>query len=161
MKMVNQKFPQVSGSNLLRENVSLPGDLSAAYNLLLIAFYQPQQDDINTWLPYAKKLESDRPDFTYFELPVIRSLNPLARWFINEGMRAGIGDREALARTVTLYLDKNEFRNTLGIVNENTIHILLVHRTGEILWQTTGRYSEEKHDALIEQMNTKYLIEER
>jgi len=159
--MVKQKIPQVSGSNLLREKLILPDDLSAEYNLLLIAFYQPQQDDIDTWLPFAESLETERTDFTYFELPVIRSLNVLARWFINEGMRAGIGDPKALSRTVTLYLDKTEFRQQLGIENENTILSLLVNQTGEILWRTTGRYSVEKSSSLLEQMKSKYLIEER
>lgn len=158
---MSKQFPEVSGSNLLRESVAFPQDFKAEYNLVLIAFYQPQQYDINTWLSFAAKLESEQPGFTYYELPVIRSMNPLSRWFINEGMRAGIGDPDALARTVTLYLDKREFRRRLGIESENAIQVLLVDRSGKILWRTSGRFNEHKAAALFEQMKDRQSLEGR
>ena len=41
------KFPQVSGSNLLRERLSLPQDFKGQFNLLFVPFQQWQQMEVD------------------------------------------------------------------------------------------------------------------
>jgi hypothetical protein len=43
-------------------------------------------------------------------LPTIRALNAFSKFFINEGMRAGIPNPKSRERTITLYLEKDDFR---------------------------------------------------
>jgi hypothetical protein len=74
----------------------------------------------------------------------------LSRTFLNEGMRAGIPDQTARERTITLYLDKETFKSALGIPNEDEIYLFLTNRDGEILWQTTGAYTIEKANDLLQ-----------
>jgi len=95
------QFPTVSGSNLQRSKFTLPQDLQGELNLVLIAFQQWQQTQVDTWIPFARQLEKDHPALRYYELPTIQRLNTLARTFINEGMRAGIPDLVARERTIT------------------------------------------------------------
>lgn len=141
-------FPTVSGSNLLRQETRLPADLTADYNVILIAFQQWQQSVIDTWLPFVTELEQERADVRAYELPVIQRLNLLARTFINEGMRAGIPDRKARERTITLYLDKEAFRRALDMPDEQDIYALLLDRQGKVLWRTRGSFTLEKGQAL-------------
>jgi hypothetical protein len=84
----------------------------------------------------------------YYELPVIQRLNVLARTFINEGMRSGIPDRLARARTITLYLDKVAFRRALELPHEDDIYVLLVDRQGQVLWRSGGAFTPEKGEGL-------------
>ena len=84
----------------------------------------------------------------YYELPTIQRLNALARTFINEGMRAGIPDPVARERTITLYLDKNAFRQALQLPDEDDIYVLLLDRQGQVLWRTEGAFTPEKGDSL-------------
>lgn len=144
------QMPAVSGSNLQRRKLNLPEDLEGEHNLVLIAFQQWQQSQVDTWLPFARKMEESYPAMRYYELPTIQRLNPLARTFINEGMRAGIPDPVARERTITLYVDKVAFREALDLPGEEKIYILLLDRQGRVLWRAEGTYAEEKGESLLE-----------
>lgn len=142
------QFPAVTGSNLQRRKVSLPDGFEGDLNLVLIAFQQWQQTQVDTWIPFAKQLEEAYSGVRYYELPTIQRLNILARTFINEGMRAGIPDPLARERTITLYVDKTAFRQALQLPREDDIYVLLVDRLGQVLWQTEGVFSQEKGESL-------------
>ncbi len=79
----------------------------------------------------------------YYELPTIQSRNTLYKMFINEGMRAGIPNPKTRERTITLYLDKSDFRSALGMLDEEHIYILIVDRHGNEFFRTRGPYSRE------------------
>ena len=136
-------FPVLKASNLQKKVLSLPGDFAGERNLLLIAFKRKQQENVDTWLREMKRFKSST-GFHYYELPTISRLNPVARWFINRGMRSGIPDPEARARTITLYLDKEEFKNALRLPDENRIYAILVDRTGQVHWRAEGDFDEAK-----------------
>ncbi len=142
------QFPTVSGSNLQRARLTLPQDLQGELNLVLIAFQQWQQAQVDTWVPFARQLEEAYPAVRYYELPTIQRLNTLARTFINEGMRAGIPDLVARERTITLYLDKKAFREALQLPGEDDIHVLLLDRQGRVLWRAEGAFTPDKGESL-------------
>jgi hypothetical protein len=142
------QFPSVTGSNLQRRKLDLPEGFEGELNLVLIAFQQWHQSQVDTWIPLARQLEEAHPALRYYDLPTIQRLNALARTFINEGMRAGIPDRVARERTITLYLDKAAFREALQLPGEDDIYVLLLDRQGQVLWQTEGNFAPEKGDSL-------------
>ena len=144
------RLPAVSGSNLQRQRLNLPEDLEGEVNLVLIAFQQWQQRQVDTWLPFARRLEETYPALRYYELPTIQRLNVLARTFINEGMRAGIPDPVARERTITLYVDKGAFREALGLAGEENIYVRLLDRQGRVLWRAEGTFAPEKGESLAE-----------
>lgn len=148
-------FPIVNGSNLRREKITLPQDFDGDYNLIFVAFQQWQQDEVNSWIPLAESLEDQFPGLVYYELPTIRSLSALSRFFINEGMRAGIPSQKSRERTITLYLDKDEFRSALSMQDESHVYILLLDNQGEELWRGRGSYSLDKQ---VELMDVLYRI---
>ncbi|MFC2015386.1 hypothetical protein ACFLUM_00440 [Chloroflexota bacterium] len=142
------QFPSVTGLNLQRHKLSLPQDLEGELNLVLIAFQQWQQTQVDTWIPFARQLEESHSGVRYYELPTIQRLNVLARTFINEGMRAGIPDPVSRERTITLYVDKATFREALQLPGEDDIHVLLLGRQGRVLWRAEGVFTPEKGDSL-------------
>ncbi len=143
------RFPSVSGANLSRKTVSLPGGLEGELNLLIIAFQRWQQGLIESWMPLLEQLERTIPGMRYYELPIIQRLDPISRTFINEGMRAGIPDSHARERTITLYVDKSHFRSALGLPDEDTIYTVLVDREGQVLWRAEGALTGQKADSLL------------
>ena len=138
------KFPVVRASNLQRNKLTLPFDFKGDLNIVLIPFYQWHQSLVDTWIPFVRQIEKDFAGVYYYELPTIRKMNPIARTFINEGMRAGIPDPISRERTITLYLDKRSFRYALNLQAEDDIYILLIDRQGNVCWRTEGAYSLEK-----------------
>ncbi len=140
-------FPKLTASNLEKQALKLPEDFAGERNLLLIAFQREQQKNVDTWLQEMKRFDW-APDFRYYELPTIDKLNPVARWFINSGMRRGIPDRDARARTITLYLDKSSFRKVLNLPDEKQIYAVLIDRSGHVLWRAAGDFDEAKAASL-------------
>lgn len=140
-------FPRLSASNLEGETLRLPEGFAGDRNLLLIAFQRDQQKNVDTWLHEMKRFQSS-PSFQYYELPTIDRLNPVARWFINNGMRRGIPDHNARARTITLFLDKPSFRKALSIPDEKRISAILIDRSGQVLWRAEGDFDEAKAASL-------------
>lgn len=148
------KFPVTWAKNLSGASVELPSQFAGQMNLLFIAFHQWQQNSINTWLPLAEQLEEIVPGLHYYELPVIRQMNSFAQAFINAGMRAGIPSQDSRNRTITLYLDKESFKQSLGITSEDSIQVLLVDRSGNVLWSVKGDFYLDKGEALIDALKT-------
>jgi len=146
------RFPQIAGANLARKRLTLPQDFEGQANILLIAFQQWQQGEVNTWVPTVQKLEAAYPGVRYYELPTIRPLNRLVQAFINGGMRAGIPDRLARERTITLYLDKDAFRRALELGDEDHIHVLLLDGEGQVRWRARGLLSADTARALEDQL---------
>jgi len=146
-------FPTVNGSNLQRAKLTLPQDFEGKYNLLFIAFQQWQQDEVNTWIPLAESCEAQYPGLVYYELPTIRSLNALSKFFINEGMRAGIPNSKSRSRTITLYLEKDDFRTALGLEDEEHIFALLIDHQGNELWRARGLLSQSSEASLLEALS--------
>jgi hypothetical protein len=141
-------FPVVSGFNLNRQEMVFPHDFKGELNLVIVAFQQSQQAMVNTWIPSAQELEAKIPGFIYYELPTIYEMPSFSRTFINEGMRAGIPNRTARERTVTLYIDKEKFKSALDISSEDEILIFLVDRDGRIYWRNSGAFTETKASEL-------------
>lgn len=144
-------FPQLTTSNLKRHKVRLPEDFQGEINLLLLAFLQWQQADVDTWIPLAQKIERARPGFAYYELPVLSPMGIIRRTFINEGMRAGIPNDLARERTLTLYVDQGDFLRALGLpLRLEQIYAVLLGRNDEVLWWTDGRLTPEKERKIEE-----------
>ncbi|HYO89881.1 MAG TPA: hypothetical protein VER79_14635 [Candidatus Limnocylindrales bacterium] len=141
-------FPSISGSNLERRQFNLPGDFEGEINLVIIPFQMGHQNWIDVWVPPLKGLLARYPGVPLYETPVLSGFDPVRRWFIDGGMRAGIPDRATRAATITLYTDKRAFRQALAIPNEETIHLLLVDRQGRVHARVEGRYTADKLAAL-------------
>jgi hypothetical protein len=142
------RFPSVESQDLDKHPVKLPHDFAGERNLVVIAFQRQQQKDVDTWLDTRKRFETIDPALRTYELPTLARLNPLARWFIDNGMRGGIPSHEQRARTITLYLDKEPFRAALGLGDEGSIYVLLLDREGNILWRSQGDFDESKAQSL-------------
>ncbi len=63
-------------------------------------------------------------------------------------MRSGIQDRNSRERTITLYLNKRDFKKDLHIPHENTIYLFLIDRKGHIYWNEKGIFTQKKADKL-------------
>lgn len=142
-------FPVVSGNNLLREEYLIPQDLKGELNLLFVPFLQEQQPIINAWVPFAQEVERMHPNIAYYEFPTIYQMPAVSRVFLNEGMRAGIPDPVSRERTITLYIDLDQFMQATGIQGKQDMHVLLINKKGDILWRTINRIDESKKAELL------------
>ena len=141
-------FPPLKAENLNGVMVDMPSGFEGDVNLVLIAFLQKQQADVDTWLKPLAAIANAHPKLRYYELPTIKGMNRMVRWFINNGMRGGIPDQDQRARTITLYIDKEPFKKSLGLGDENQIYAVLIDKSAKVLWKEEGLYSEAKGKSL-------------
>ena len=148
-----KRFPEYTAKDLNGKMVTVPGNGSSTHALVLVAFKRKQQRVIDGWLAEAKPLMKGSPDLDFLELPVIRKMNPVTRWFLFRGMRSGIRGEYTRERVVTLHLDKEKFRRDLEIPDESAVHVFLVRRADRaILWRAKGEVTSASMAALKEQL---------
>lgn len=133
-------FPSVKGENLNKRAFDVPGTLDARYNILMVAFLQEQQADVDTWIPTMKELTHRHADLEYYEVPTISAtavMGTVSLW-LDDAMRSGIPDLGARERTITLYTDTQKFRDSAGIQGRDRIWVGVVDREGRVYWSTRG-----------------------
>ncbi|MBE0525337.1 MAG: hypothetical protein IH631_00220 [Candidatus Thorarchaeota archaeon] len=144
------KFPQILAENLNKEEVEVPNGLQGSPKLLIVPFQRWHQGLVDSWVPFLESVIKDHPNFDFYELPTIRRMNFVYRRFLDGGMRAGIPSLQTRRRTITLYIDKEPFKEALEIPNEDSIHLFLVDSEGNIMWRDEGGVTEDKAQALLD-----------
>jgi len=111
-------------------------------NLVFVPFLQWQQSEVDSWVPWIQEMEAKHQGFRYYELPTIENRNWLYQTFINEGMRAGIPNPLTRERTITLYLNKTEFQQSLDMPDEEHIYVLLLDSNDMVIQRARGTFSD-------------------
>lgn len=147
------QFPRVDGSSLEGERLGLPSGFKGALNVVIVAFKREQQADVDSWTPFLKSVGALRPDLRVYELPTLGRGYRMMRPFIDGGMRRGIPDVAVRAATITLYIDKAPFRESLRLRDEDRIYLLLVDQQGRVFWRTEGRFDERGGAAMVRRID--------
>ena len=143
------RFPALTTYNLDKVKVNLPADFECKVNLLLISFEAEQSKDIDTWMTTAQALQHINFQFCYYKMPVSNQENIIYRWWDMSSLRSIETDPIAWHWIFPLFTNKDVFRRALNIPNEHEIVLVLVDKTGQVLWKTPGRMTDEKKFSLI------------
>ncbi|WP_286234137.1 hypothetical protein [Thalassotalea sediminis] len=128
-ELTNQRFPSVIGTNLLKETVSLPEDLTHKPVVLLLGYKQDSQFDIDRWLI---GLEMTETNIQALEIPTIQGLFPrMFKTQINEGMRRGI-PKDLWAGVITVYKQGDKLQQFTGNEKPNNARVILLDEQGVI-----------------------------
>lgn len=148
-----RKFPTVKGVSLAGTELALPGDLQGQTNLLAVAFDRNHQKEVDTWLPLFRELEERAPGLASYEIPTISGGWKPLRWFIDGGMKAAIPDPRTRRHTVTVYGDVGRVTDGLGLPDRDRIAVVLIDRSGEVLWMARGPLEGEPPPGLLEALS--------
>lgn len=142
------RFPALVTKDLNGDVQRIPDGLPGELKLFLVAYRQRQQLDIDPWLTLGLRLEGVHAGFRVYELPTLARSWGLVSGWVDDGMRGGIRDPEARARTLTLYIDKEPFNAALELPTEDQVYALLVDASGGVVWQAAGRPDDASSAAL-------------
>ena len=146
---MSEVFPSVSGKNLNKEKLTIPDDYHEKNLLVIVAFQQWQQKLVDDTIAI---FEANNLGNTHsiLEVPVIQRSTKFRQVRLDTLMRIAIRDRRVRQRTVTVYIDKQKFRDKLSILNDNSIHWFLVgHVSKKILLRGTDTVSSEEITQII------------
>ena len=136
------RFSTITTKDLNGDIKTLPTDFTGDLNLVFVAYEQWHQREVDSWIPHVKRMEEKMSNFEHYELPVVGEMGMLGRMQLDFWMRTGIPDYDTRSRTLTLYVDREEFRAPLGIPNEEHIALLLIDGEGNVVWRDEGEFSE-------------------
>ena len=139
------RLPQLSTRDLNGVRRTLP---NGRLNVLLIAYQRWQQLEADTWVPVLDELERGHDSVSYFELPVVGKMSAARQRSLDHFMRSGIPRREMRARTLTFHVDAIDFREPLGLPDEDHIAVVLVDIDGFVLWRGFGPRSASAERSL-------------
>jgi len=131
-------FPTICGKNLNKQKKSIPDDYTDKNLVVITAFQRWHQELVDNMISNLEQLNVDDTHYI-IEVPVVSQLSLLRRMRLDAIMRVGIRDYTIRERTVTVYTDKEEFKQKLGIKNEEEIHWFIVNTpTKSILARGSG-----------------------
>ncbi|MFQ3316860.1 MAG: hypothetical protein ACI8T6_000276 [Candidatus Poseidoniaceae archaeon] len=137
-------FPTINGKNLNKKRTAIPDDFSDKNIIAIIAFQRWHQDLVDESIECLEKLNMNETHHV-IEVPVLQQFSKLRQMRLDGVMRAAIVDYRIRQRTITAYLDKQVFRNSLNIPSEDTTYWFLIdHVTKNILLRGTGVITSEE-----------------
>jgi hypothetical protein len=145
-----KQFPIMTGIDLLGDDRAVPDSFQGTYNIVTVAFQREQQEQVNTWIEYATPLIKDNDTIRYYELPIIYEMSAMKRFWVNNGMRAGIPDADARERTITVYTERDTLINKMNW-DKDKITTYILDNNGNILWRKDGVF-DEKYKQEIEKI---------
>jgi hypothetical protein len=143
------QFPALKGTNLQGLEIDLPAGLQGKQRLVAVAFLREQQEDVDTWVAHLDELRKLHPEMTFYEVPMVYKGSVFFRFWLNNGMRAGIPDEQKRRSTITVYTDVVSFLKDVGAQSNREIQVFLLDEAGAIVGRTTGVYTQEKATALF------------
>lgn len=133
-------FPDIDGRSLAGAELAIPSGLAGRTNILLLAFQQRHQRDIDAWIdalgergidtspPHDAKGRptGERVPVVLYEIPLLGAKWQPFRGFIDGGMASGIGIPAVLARTVTAYGQIGPVERSLHLPSRGQVYAVVV-----------------------------------
>ena len=138
------EFPAIEGNNLNKQKKVVPDDFVDKNLIVIVAFQQWHQPLVDESILL---LENNGLGETHniIEVPTIQKTSKLAEIYLDGVMRAGIRDDRIRNRTITAYIDKEQFKEDLEIPDEDTIYWFLVKKnTNYIIDKGYGIITEKE-----------------
>jgi hypothetical protein len=135
---VGEVFPSVRGNSLSGKPYRLPEDVAGRPTVLLVAYVQDAQFDVDRWL---LGLLQARLNAQIYEVPTVEGFVPtVLSDVIDDGMRSGIPD-EDWGAVVTVYEDGDRIVAFTGNEQPRNCRAILLDADGKVVWFHDEGYS--------------------
>ena len=145
---IGKRFPEVTAESLAKTRESIPDSAKGKVALIVVAFLQQSQPQLDSWLgPFAERF-GGKEGFTFYEVPMISSGYKFMRLIIDSGMRGGI-PKEKHKNVVTMYGDVEKYMKELNL-EARFGYAFLLDKEGIIRWQGQGFATADSLKQLFE-----------
>ena len=136
------KFPKVSGRDAEGNRVHLPVDFEGDPTLVLITFRWQQRSLARSWREFATELEERYDRFEFCELHVTGRGSGMTPPVLSGGMRPDPAPGSMDEHSILLFVDRDHFRRSLGLLGETSVYALLID-DGYVVRQAAGMVTED------------------
>jgi hypothetical protein len=129
-----RRLPAVEAFDLAGEARRFPSGLPTEMTLVIAAFDRAQQSIADRLFDQIAKAGAPQQGIATIETPVIQDPGRVARFFIDNGMKAGIPDAAKRKVVVTLYVQSlDAWLTETGLGTKSSVHLMAITRSGRIV----------------------------
>jgi len=106
---------------------------------------------VEAWVGRFRKDFGDKPEVTFYEVPMIGGMARLGKWFIDSGMRKGTPKKDQ-ENVITVYGGTDPWKHRLGFQSPNAAYLLLLDQHGMVRWRHSGEFDPKAYDEMSVQV---------
>ena len=146
-----QPMPALEGEFLTGRQATLPDAASGRVALLALGFTYNSRFAVEGWIGRFRKDFGEKPQVTFYEIPMIGGMARLGKWFIDSGMRRGTPKTDH-EHVITVYGGADPWKQRLGYQSPDAAYLILLDQHGMVRWRHNGKFDEEAYKALSKQI---------
>jgi hypothetical protein len=139
-----EPMPVLKGEFLTGRPAVLPDVASGRVALLALGFTYDSRFAVEAWVGRFRKDFGDKPEVTFYEVPMIGGMARLGKWFIDSGMRKGTPKKDH-ENVITVYGGTDSWKQRLGFQSPDAAYLLLVDQRGVVRWRHQGEFDEKAY----------------
>lgn len=159
-QVIGRSFPQMTAETADDKMVTLPADVGGKYTLVGLAYSKKSEDELNSWFQpvfekFVQKSKGLMAGFTYdvnvYFIPMFTGVNAAATGTAKKKAAKSI-DPQLLPYILFYKGDLKPYKEALDFEKRDIPYFFVLDPTGKIVFATSGKYTEEKMDAVEEQI---------
>ena len=141
-------FPDHTGKNLHKDEVTIPDDVTGRPALLHVSFDPDQRADIDSWHAHKDAIKEAIEGVRIYEIAALSTTYKAFAGIIRGKMKDVLTTDHARETCVTFYTDPESFVDKLGLGTTEVNHIVLLDAQGRIIHAEREAFAPEKLEDL-------------
>jgi hypothetical protein len=151
MLLIASAMPLLKGEFLTGQPAVLPDAARGRVALLALGFTYDARFPVEAWIGRFRQDFGDKPQVTFYEVPMIGGVARLGKWFIDSGMRKGT-PRQDYQNVITVYGGTDAWKQRLGFLSPDAAYLILLDQRGMVRWLHSGPFDEAAYKDLSRQV---------
>lgn len=157
-QVIGKKFPAMTAETVEDKKINLPDDVKGKYTLLGLAYSKKSEDELNSWFQpvfqkFIQKTTGVLAGFSYdvnvYFIPMFTGVNAAATGTAKRKAAKNI-DPQLLPYLLFYKGELKTYKESLDFEKKDIPYFFVLDPQGKIVFATSGAYTEEKMDAVEE-----------
>lgn len=159
-QVIGKMFPAMEAETVEDKKVNLPVDVAGKYTLIGMAYSKKSEDELNSWFQpvfqkFIQKTKGVLAGFTYdvnvYFVPMFTGVNAAATGTAKKKASKNI-DPQLLPYILFYRGELKTYKEALDFEKRDIPYFFVLDPQGKIVHATSGKYTEEKMDAVEEKL---------
>lgn len=159
-QVVGKTFPDMTAETVDDKKVKLPQDVAGKFTLIGMAYSKKSEEELNSWFQpvfekFVQKTKGLMADFAYdvnvYFVPMFTGINAAATGTAKRKAMKNI-DPQLLPYILFYKGELKPYKEALDFEKKDIPYFFVLDPKGKIVYATSGKYTEEKMDAVEEKI---------
>jgi hypothetical protein len=159
-QVIGKTFPAMEAETVEDKKVKLPGDVAGKYTLIGMAYSKKSEDELNSWFQpvfqkFIQKTKGVLSGFSYdvnvYFVPMFTGVNAAATGTAKKKASKNI-DPQLLPYILFYKGELKTYKEALDFEKRDIPYFFVLDPQGKIVYATSGKYTDEKMDAVEEKI---------